>query len=188
MNISRDITLTSNNEKIILRPPVKEDARSIYDAVQVSKAELMTWMDWCRQDYSIEITRDWISHQPRSWEEGSNYQFAVFDHNGHQFLGACGLNHINRYYQIANLGYWIRSDRCGEGIATEAAKLVAEFGFHKLGLRRIEIVTGVENWGSRRVAEKSGAMYEGILRKRLKLGDDNIDAAMHSLILEDLEI
>ena len=165
-----------------------EDAQAICEAIQISKAELMPWMDWCRPDYSIEVTLDWLSHQPQSWEEGSNYQFAVFDQNGHQFLGACGLNHINRYYQIANLGYWIRSDRIGEGIATGATKLVARFGFQYIGLRRIEMVPGIENWSSRRVAEKSGAKYEGILRKRLKLGDDNIDAAMHSLILEDLEI
>ena len=73
----------------------------------------------------------------------------------------------------------------GEGVATNAAMLVSQFGFHKLGLRRIEIVTGVENKASRRVAEKTGAHFEGILRKRLKLGDRNIDATMYSLIPED---
>jgi len=187
MNISRDITLTCSNRQIILRPPLMKDAKSIFDAVQISIAELMPWMDWCRPDYSIDVTREWLEQQPQSWEEGSNYQFAIFDKRNHKFLGACGLNHINRYFLFANLGYWIRSDRIGEGIATDATKQVAEFGFHQLGLRRIEIVTGVENWASRRVAEKSGAIFEGILRKRLKLGDDNIDAAMHSLILGDLE-
>jgi RimJ/RimL family protein N-acetyltransferase len=35
------------------------------------------------------------------------------------------------------------------------------------------------------VAEKTGARFEGILRKRLKLGDRNIDAAMYSLIPDD---
>ena len=72
-------------------------------------------------------------------------------------------------------------------MATEATILLATFGFKELGLRRIEIVTDIENKASRRVAEKAGAQFEGILRKRLKFGDRNIDAAMYSLIPEDYE-
>jgi len=186
MSISRNIELKHSNGQIILRPPVMEDGSNIYEAVKVSKADLIPWMDWCRQDYSIEVSFEWLRILPTAWDQGKNYQFAIIDKESDQFLGSCGINHINQYYLIANLGYWIRSDRKGEGIATEATKLVAQFGFQQLGLRRIEIVTGEENWASRRVAEKAGATFEGILRKRLKLGDRNIDAAMYSLILEDM--
>ena len=187
MSISRNIELKSINEQIILRPPTMEDAENIYDAVQVSKAELILWMDWCRPDFSIDVPLEWIKRVPEDWKQGKNYQFAIIDNKTQQCLGGCGINHINQYYLIANLGYWVRSDRHGEGIATEATKLIALFGFHQLGLRRIELVTGIENWASRRVAEKSGATFEGILRRRLKLSGKNIDAAMHSLILEDLQ-
>lgn len=186
MSIPRDIELESLNGRFVLRPPVLENASAIYDAVLVSMEDLIPWMDWCNPDYSIEITLDWLRRLPSEWEEGINYQFGIFDNLKGQFVGSCGLNHINRYYLIANLGYWIRSDRKGEGIATAAAIRVAKFGFHELGLRRIEIVAGVENQASRRVAEKASAMFEGLLRKRLKLGDKNIDAAMYSLIPEDL--
>jgi RimJ/RimL family protein N-acetyltransferase len=37
------------------------------------------------------------------------------------------------------------------------------------------------------VAEKTGATFEGILRNRIKIGDRNLDAAMHSLIPGDFE-
>lgn len=186
MSISRDIELKSETGRIFLRPPVKEDLDNIYDAIQVSKDELMPWMDWCRPDISIDIPLEWLENQPRDWEQEINYQFLIIDNQSQHFLGGCGINHINQFYLLANVGYWVRSDRHGEGIATEATKLIALFGFQQLGLRRIEIVTGVENWASRRVAEKTGAVFEGILRKRLKLGGKNVDAAMHSLIHEDL--
>jgi len=187
MSISRDIELKHSNGQIVLRPPVMEDGSSIFEAVQVSKDELIPWMDWCHPDYSIEVSMRWLRSLPQAWEQGKNYQFSIIDNESRQFLGSCGLNHINQYYLIANLGYWIRSDRNGENLATKATNLVAQFGFQQLGLRRIEIVTGEENWASRRVAEKAGASFEGILRSRLKLGDKNIDAAMYSLILEDLQ-
>ncbi len=187
MSISRNVELKSVNGQIILRPPELEDAENIYNAVEVSRAELTSWMDWCRPDFSIDVPLEWIKRQPQDWEQGKNYQFIIIDNATQLFMGCCGINHINQYYLLGNLGYWVRSDRHGEGIATEATKLVALFGFQQLGLRRIEIITGEENWASRRVTEKVGAIYEGILRKRLKLGDKNIDAAMHSLILADLE-
>jgi len=186
MSISRNIELKSENGFIFLRPPLIKDADNIYNAVQVSKAELMPWMDWCRPDFSIDVPLEWLKNQPLDWEQEINYQFLIIDSKSQQFLGGCGINHINQFYLLANLGYWVRSDRHGEGIATEATKLIALFGFQQLGLRRIEIVAGEENWASRRVAEKTGAAFEGILRKRLKIGSKNIDAAMHSLILEDL--
>ena len=186
MNISRDIILKSDDGQLLLRPPLIDDAENIYNAVQVSKPELMPWMDWCRPDFSLDVPIEWIKNQPQDWEQGINYQFLIFDNKSQQFLGGCGLNNINQYYLLANLGYWVRSDRHREGIATEATKRIALFGFQKLGLRRIEIVTREENWASRRVAEKAGAVFEGILRKRIKLGDINVYAAMYSLIIEDL--
>jgi RimJ/RimL family protein N-acetyltransferase len=183
---SRTIELKSKDERITLRPPDIDDASSIYEAVLVSKQELMPWMDWCRPGYSQEDTMEWLRNLPVEWEAGEGYHFGIFDVLSGQFLGGCGLNHINRHFRLANLGYWVRSDRTGEGVATEAAILVAQFGFQELGLRRVEIVTGVENSASRRVAEKTSAHFEGILRQRLRLGDRNVDAAMYSLIPEDL--
>jgi ribosomal-protein-serine acetyltransferase len=186
MNINREIELKDDDSRLILRPPDLGDAEAIYQAIKASQAELSTWMDWCTPDYSIDSTIDWLEALPKYWADETNYVFSAFDNNSGEFLGSCGINHINRYYLVANLGYWVRTDHTGIGIATEAARLVSKFGFKKLGLRRIEIVTGVENWASRKVAEKAGAKFEGILRQRLKLGDRNIDAAMHSLIPEDL--
>jgi RimJ/RimL family protein N-acetyltransferase len=185
MRISRNVLLKEHKGWIVLRPPVIDDVRGCFEAVEVSKKELAPWMDWCFPDYSLEHTIDWITSLSQDWEAGRNFQFAIIDSTQQQFLGSCGINHINQYYLMANLGYWVRSDRTGEGIATTATKLLAKFGFKQLGLKRLEIVTGLENGASRRVAEKAGATFEGHLRKRLRLGGDNIDAAMHSLIAED---
>ena len=186
MTISRDIQLTSTTKDILLRPPKPEDSQAIHEAVLVSIPELRPWMEWANEDYSIEVPIAFIEALPESWENDSNYQFTIFDSVTGLVLGGGGLNQINRYYRMANLGYWIRSDRTKEGIATEATRLIAQFGFEQLGLLRIEIVTGVENLASRKVAEKAGATFEAILRKRIRKGKINIDAAMYSLLPEDL--
>jgi RimJ/RimL family protein N-acetyltransferase len=88
---------------------------------------------------------------------------------------------------MANLGYWVRTSRTGEGIATKAAKSALRYGFEKLGLHRIEIVVADDNKPSLRIAEKLGAVREGLLRNRLLIQGTSYDAYMHSLIPEDIE-
>ena len=89
---------------------------------------------------------------------------------------------------MANLSYQIRTSRTGEGIASEAARLVAQYGFQELGLQRIEVVVAVDNAPSLRVAEKIGAFREGLLRNRLRIKGSPRDAYMHSLIPSDFAI
>ena len=47
---------------------------------------------------------------------------------------------------------------------------------------RIEVLVAVGNVASRRVAEKSGAVYEGTLRSRLLVHGTRHDAAMYAFI------
>ncbi|MEK6223196.1 MAG: GNAT family N-acetyltransferase, partial [Chloroflexota bacterium] len=87
-----------------------------------------------------------------------------------------------------NLGYQVRTSRLGEGIATEAAKLVVRYGFEKLMFQRIEIVVRIDNVSSQKVAEKLGAVREGLLRNRLQINGTPWDAYMYSLIPNDYGI
>jgi len=66
-----------------------------------------------------------------------------------------------------------------------AAKLAARYAFENDGLIRVEVVMAVDNSASRRVAEKSGAQYQGILGNRMVVGRDVYNAHMYSLIPED---
>jgi RimJ/RimL family protein N-acetyltransferase len=118
----------------------------------------------------------------KEWEVGTAYQFAITDSREDSFLGGCGLNKINEIDKVANLGYWVRSSRVKQGIATTATALLAQFGFRKLKLNRIEILVAIENKASQGVAVKAGAMREGILRNRLLLHGKIHDAVMFSLI------
>ena len=171
---------------ILIRPYREEDADSLYEAVRESIAEVRLWLPWCHEDYSIEESREFVSTRGKSAADGEWYSFAVFDKESGRFLGGVGLNFINRVHMMANLGYWVRSSSVGRGVATSATRLAARFGFEELGLHRIEIVVAVENIASQRVAEKAGAVREGLLRKRLLIRGDSQDAVLFSLLPEDL--
>ena len=66
--------------------------------------------------------------------------------------------------ETAETGYWVAAPVRGKGVASTAARLLSDFGFEELGLRRVELNAALNNPASRRVAEKAGFELEGIRR------------------------
>jgi len=56
----------------------------------------------------------------------------------------------------AEFGYWLAPDERGKGLATEAASAFVQYGFSRLGLKRITARTLSCNPASKRVLEKIG--------------------------------
>jgi ribosomal-protein-serine acetyltransferase len=75
----------------------------------------------------------------------------------------------------------VRTSATGRGVASEAVRQVADFAFRNTELVRLEIVCAVGNRRSQRVAERAGAVREGVLRDRLLLHGEAVDAIMYSL-------
>ena len=171
---------------ILIRPYRDEDTSALYDAVRESVSEVSLWLPWCHQNYSIDDSREFIGSRELASQGSEWYSFGIFEKHDGAFLGGVGINFINRVHQMANLGYWVRTSATGRGIATMATRLAARFGFEELGLQRIEIVAATGNVPSQRVAEKAGATREGVLRKRLLIRDESLDAVLFSLVPEDL--
>jgi RimJ/RimL family protein N-acetyltransferase len=171
---------------ILLRTFREQDVPALFEAVRESIAEVSPWLPWCHQNYAIEETREFVSSRESAATDGEWYSFGIFAKDDDRILGGVGINFINRVHQMANLGYWIRTSAAGLGFATMATRLAARFGFEQLGLQRIEIVAGVSNLASQRVAERAGAKREGVLRKRLLMRGEPLDAVLFSLVREDL--
>ncbi|MDX1546796.1 MAG: GNAT family protein [Rhodothermales bacterium] len=174
--------------RILIRPYAEADAGALYEAARESVAEVGLWLPWCHEGYSRRDAAAWIAECPARWLRGEEHAFAIVEAGTGRYLGGVGLNAIHPLHRFANLGYWVRTTAAGRGTATAAARLAAAFGFRALGLVRVEIVVAVANAASLRVAEKTGAQREGILRRRLVCGERVDDAVLFSLIPDDLSI
>lgn len=172
-----------SDKDIILRPFHLDDSHQLYCAVKESLKELKPWMSWATNSYSELTAREYITIARARWNEQTFYAFAIT--HADEVLGACTLSSLHPIYHFCNLGYWVRTSQRGHGIAGRAAKLAARFAFEQLGLIRVEIVIGVRNQASLRVAEKIGAHDEGILLNRMVIGKSIYDAHMFSLLPSD---
>lgn len=177
---------TIENERIVLRKYETEFAPLLYEAARESRGgEFTRWMPWCGEHYALGESESFIKKSRAGWEESSQYSFAVFAAESDEFLGGVGLNQFNAQHNFVNLGYWIRTSRQNRGFASEATRLLARAAFADLPLQRIEILVAAENEASCKAAAKAGAPREGVLRKRLLIGERIHDAVMFSFVRED---
>ena len=58
------------------------------------------------------------------------------------------------------MAYTLAQNFCGQGLATEAAQGILQYGFEKLNLSRMICLIDPENIPSQRVAEKMGMAWE----------------------------
>ena len=170
---------------VILRPFQLEDAVQVHEAVHESLSNLTPWMSWAHAAYSQREAENFIRITRAGWEEQSLFAFAIADAKSGPIVGGCSFSHKKPVYHLCNVGYWVRTSRHGEGLAGRAALLAARYGFKHAGIIRAEVVVAEGNQKSRRVAEKIGAHYEGILLNRMVVGKAIYDAHMYSLIPQD---
>ncbi len=100
---------------------------------------------------------------PRHRERHGFGLCAVELRSGRETIGVAGLTHLDESPEI-EVGYRFLKKHWGHGYATEAARASIAYGFEELGLDRIVAVTLPTNRASRRVMEKCGLSFVGVMQ------------------------
>ena len=112
--------------------------------------------------YPLSKVKKYIQHQIKI----KNYlEFAILMDK--KFVGTICLENIDRNNKKASIGYWVAKPYRNRGIATKAVKLIVDFGFNKLKLKRIYAKVNEENIQSRGVLEDAGFEKEGVFKKNI---------------------
>lgn len=150
-------------ERLIIRRFTTEDAKDIQECCndfEVAKTTL--GIPW---PYTVEMAESWVLKLAQREEEGSSYEFAIcFKNNPNKIIGCIALTDVNPKAKRAEMGYWVNRNHWRQGVATEAAKFMINFGFDKLGLHSIIARYFDINPASGRVMQKCGMRYVGTIR------------------------
>ena len=89
---------------------------------------------------------------------------------------------FNAQHETAELGYSVAKDHWGQGLASEAARAVVQWGFQERGLAKVFARADARNTNSLRVMEKLGMIREGLLRSHLERRGERIDEVYYAVL------
>jgi RimJ/RimL family protein N-acetyltransferase len=144
---------------VTIRRWVDADAAALQALVLANLDHLRPWVAWVAAEPLSLLEREAkIRDWTRRWDDGVDFPYAIAsgdgDGNG-DILGGCGLHRPDGSTGL-EIGYWVRGDRVGEGVATHAVAALTEAAFGVHGVDHVEIHHDVANLASRRVPEKNG--------------------------------
>jgi RimJ/RimL family protein N-acetyltransferase len=150
--------MTAHFASITLRPFALEDISAFAAAVNNSLDTLLPWMVWAHENYEEKEAASWINFTHLQRATGEAHEFAIVDEQD-RLLGGAGIRFSRFQGDFSALGYWVRSDVQGKGIASQAVNQLLKFGFERPAVKTIEILAAEANTASRRVAEKCGGRF-----------------------------
>lgn len=144
-------------ERLLLRPPEASDiAAMVTLAGDYDVAKNLSTMP---HPYTDDDARSYLARAAEGRAKGSDFSFAITRRGDRAFMGITGA-HL-RDSGLFEMGYWLGKPYWGQGYATEAARKLAGFLFHRLKTTRVTAGYYHDNPASGRVLEKVGFQPDG---------------------------
>jgi [ribosomal protein S5]-alanine N-acetyltransferase len=139
-------------QRLLLRKFSLDDTNAL--ARVLSDAETMRFYP---APFNRAEVEEWIARNLRRYAKDGHGLWAMVLKSNGELIGDCGLTvqNVDGTDEI-EIGYHVRRDHWGKGLATEAARSCRDFGFAHLPVDRLVSIIRPENLPSRRVAEKIG--------------------------------
>lgn len=138
--------------RLLLREFTPHDADAL--ALVLSDAETMRFYP---SAFDRSGVAQWIARNMQRYTKNGHGMWAMVLKSSGEMIGDCGLTvqEVDGVDEV-EVGYHVRRDLWGQGLAPEAARACRDYGFARLPVERIISLIRPENLPSRRVAEKNG--------------------------------
>jgi len=128
-------------------------------------------------DCRVYIARDVASRSPHRW----CFDLAVTLADG-RVVGRVGLDVKAPERQVGELWFILERASWGQGLMTEAAGALIDYGFREMHLRRVFLECDPRNQSAIRVAEKLGMTREGLLREHAQIKGEWVDSLFYGIL------
>ncbi|BAB78136.1 GNAT family N-acetyltransferase (plasmid) [Anabaena sp. FACHB-709] len=151
---------TIETSRLLLRPlklTDLEDLAQIYSNPEVMKYRLFP------KPTSLLETQAFLESYIAHWQRYGFGRWATIYKANEQLIGHCGLEHIE-FLNKVEVNYLLASQYWGQGLATESAIAVVNYGFEVQQFERLVALAKPDNLASLRVMEKIGMSYQTKIR------------------------
>jgi RimJ/RimL family protein N-acetyltransferase len=147
-------------KRLVLRAPRIDDAEAVaalLDDRRISENLARVPFPYGRADAEAFIAK---VNQP-----GGEIAFLITEPDD-TIVGACGIHKCDEVHP--EIGYWLGVPYWGQGYATEAVRALIDHAFGDLGHQALQAGARVSNPASRRVLEKCGFQWTGVVLTRIR--------------------
>lgn len=159
------------------------DAPALFALTDENRAYLRQWLPWLDSTRTVEDTRRFIREAARQMENNNGFQVGIW-HKG-KITGIVGYNYINREQKQTELGYWLGAQYQGKGLMTNACRVLIDYAFDALLLKRVEIRCAVGNDRSCAIPKRLGFKDEGVIAQLEWLYERYVDVQVYSMLVDN---
>ena len=151
--ISRQMPTIIAGELVTLRAQGPWWAPQLHQAMEASAQQLADRFPWATPLPTEEACRRRGEQTQAQFESGEAFAYVIIENASNQVVGVIDLQGgLQRH-----VGYWIRTDRWGRGLATDACRTLVGQAFKSLdGTSRLWLRCDAANLASARVAHRLG--------------------------------
>ncbi len=154
MNNKQEIILET--ERLYARKFELNDLENLYELL--SDEEVMRYYP---KTLSKDETKEWLERILDNYENDGVSWWTVYLKASDEFIGQAGIvcREVEGQKQFMT-AYMLHKKFWGRGYATEAVRALIDYGFNKIGLKKIITLIRPENFPSVKVAERLNMKFE----------------------------
>ena len=182
--VKRFPALTVATPRLFVRPLEKGDAAGTVDVF----ADRLTqrWLPF-PPDYGLAEGLAWCTQMAQERREcGAGDHYGVIRREDDRLVGCVWAKRTDWGGMVTELSYAMSPEARGFGLVVEAVDALTVALLLEHGFQRVELRIAPGNVGSRRVAEKAGFTYEGLLRNAGFVHGGRVDLEVWSFVAADL--
>lgn len=135
---------------------------------------------------TVEGFEQFISWAQRQRAAGQGVAYAIVPHGSDATIGLFQMRALQQQgFANAEWGFLIAPEFWGSGMFVDSARLMLEFAFRVIGVRRLEARAASCNGRGNAALRKLGAVREGMLRKSFLRHGEVLDQAMWTLLADE---
>lgn len=164
-------------ERLVLRRLRVEDAEPLFQGLR-NQPEFLYYTN--KKEVTLEEQKEIFKSIDEKYENLEYYNWAIVLKETDNIVGMINFRVENKNDSV-EFNYATDNRFTGRGFMTEALRAVTEFALEKMEVNRIQGGCVVKNIASKRVIEKCGYEFEGVLKSYVKLNDGYHDMNMFAI-------
>ena len=177
-------TLTVVTPRLHVRPLEADDAPAVTEIF--ADRQTRRWLPFPAEFGPVDGVAWCTGMAEERRASGSGDHYGVIRREDGRLVACLWAKHTDWIAKVAEVAYVVAPAARGYGVAAEAVDALAVALLLEHGFQRVELRIAPGNVGGRRVAEKAGFTYEGLLRNAGYLHSGRVDLEVWSLVAADL--